>query len=366
MTESELLALLQLQSVPGMGPGRIRRLLAKFRTPSAVLAARLSELVSVEGIDRILAQKILHESDPAFAETQLEQSQRLGIRLVTLFDADYPQNLKEIPDAPLVLYVKGELLPGDAIALGVVGTRQPSDYGKTAAYRITKTLVEHGFTIVSGLARGIDTIAHQSALKSGGRTLAVLGSGLDQIYPAENKRIAAQISEQGALISEMPCGAGPDAVNFPRRNRIISGISLGVLIVEAGQKSGALITASNALEQGREVFALPGSIFNPKSAGTNRLIKEGAKLVQNVDDILEELDSRIRQFLRRHLPEPSSLPGLSEDERKILHVLSEEPLHIDLISQKTGFSSPQALSILLSLELKDLVRQLAGKMFVRV
>jgi len=365
MVEEELVALLRLQSVPGMGPGRIRRLLAKFHSPSAVLAAGLQDLMAVDGIDRVLARNIRTKNNPDFAEEQVRCAGRLGLRLITFFDPEYPQNLKEIPDAPVVLYVRGKILPEDAIALGVVGTRQPSEYGRSAAHRLTKSLAEHGFTIVSGLARGIDTIAHRAALKIGGRTIAVLGSGLDQIYPAENKRIADQIAERGAVISEMPCGAGPDAVNFPRRNRIISGLSLGVLIVEAGEKSGALITAANALEQGREVFAVPGSIFSSRSVGTNRLIKDGAKLVQNANDVLEELDSRIRHFLHPRLPDPFNLPGLSEDERKVLDVLSDQPAHIDVISQRTGFSSSQALSILLTLELKDLVRQMAGKLFVR-
>ncbi len=365
MVESELHALLQLHSVPGIGPGRIRRLISRFHSPSAVLQAGLLDLVSVEGIDRTLAFNILRRRDSRFADQQLAACQRHGIRLVTFLDADYPANLKDLADAPMLLYVRGQILPEDAIAIGVVGTRSPSEYGKTAAARLTRALTEKGLAIVSGLARGIDTIAHRACLDRGGRTIAVLANGLDQIYPAENQRLAERIMESGALLTEMPCGTGPDAMNFPRRNRIISGLSLGVLIVEAGDRSGALITANNALEQGREVFAVPGSIFSPKSTGTNRLIKEGAKLVQTVEDVLEELDSRIRYFLRER-PTENVLPeGLSDSEKKVLSLLSDEPQHIDLISQRSGLPTSEALSILLTLELKDLVRQLAGKMFVR-
>jgi len=363
--EDDLLALLELLSVPGIGPGRIRRLLAKFRSPSLILEAGLFDLLGVEGIDRVLAELILKKRNRQFAERQLEICRREGIDLLTVLDPGYPENLKEVSDAPVLLYLRGSLRKDDRAAVAVVGTRMPSSYGRSAAERITRELVQHGLTIVSGLARGIDTVAHRSALANGGRTLAVLGCGLDRIYPPENRKIAERITESGALISEFPCGTGPDAGNFPRRNRIISALSLGVLIVEAGEKSGALITADTALDQGREVFAVPGEIFNSRARGTNRLIQQGAKLVQSAADILEELSYRL-PIQNEEKPAVSPVPpDLSEKEKRILEMLSEKPVHIDAICQHTGFSPPEALSLLLTLELKQLVRQLAGKLFVR-
>ncbi len=358
--------LLRLLSVPGIGNQRIRQLVTHFGSVEAVLSASFSQLLKVEGVDKILAEKILHKQDVQFALAQLNLANKNEANFVSFWDATYPEPLKATFDPPVLLAVKGQLLPEDAISLAVVGTRNPSNYGAQVTEQMTRELVRAGFVIVSGLARGVDTIAHRTALRAGGRTVAVLGSGLDMIYPAENKRLAAEIENSGALISEFPFGTKPDAPNFPKRNRIISGLSLGTLVVEAGPKSGALITAGFALEQGREVFAIPGPITSLRSAGTNRLIQDGARLVQSVKDILQELEPRLRSLRRLEMGH-SAAPEvhLSGDEKRLFEALTSDPQHIDLLSQKLGMSSSEALSILLALELKDLIKQLPGAYFVR-
>ncbi len=369
MTEHEeryLHSLLRLISVQGMGSFRIRRLISYFKTASEVLSADLLSLTGIDGIDKILAKNIRAGGKPDFAGRQLQACRKHNIQIITYYDERYPSALKETPDPPILLFMKGAFQDRDVISIGVVGTRIPSQYGKRVAELLSKDLIQNGFTIVSGLARGIDTIAHQTCVKLGARTIAVMGSGLDIIYPTENKKLSDLIIENGALLSELPCGSLPDAVNFPKRNRIISGLSLGVLIVEAGEKSGALITATSALNQNREVFAIPGSIFSTKSSGTNRLIKEGAKLVQSVDDILEELQHRVRSFSFEKSDFKALPIDLSDKEKKLMSIFSDDPIHIDMIAQKTGFSTAETLSVLLTLELKDVIKQFSGKMFVRI
>ena len=364
--DNEKIALLRLDSVQGIGGTRIRSLIAQFRSPSAVFQTSFTELLQVEGIDKKLAENILKRDNTQYAEEQLNKAKKVGVKIITFWDREYPENLKNTTDPPAILYVLGEIVPQDTVALAVVGTRLPSDYGKVVTDKLTVQLVRKGFTIVSGLARGIDTIAHRVTLNACGRTIAVLGSGIDVIYPGENKKLAAQIRQHGAVITEFPFGTLPDAANFPRRNRIISGLSLGTLVIEAGQKSGALITAEIALEQGREVFVIPGSILSSKSVGTNQLIKEGAKLVQTVDDIVIELEPKLRAFCneaRQTSPIPAELP---EMEQKMLTLLSDKPVHIDFIAQNLGISTAEALSVLLTLELKEFVKQLSGKMFIRM
>lgn len=363
--DDELHALLRLISVPGLGSFRIRKLISKFGSPGEIFSAGLPALTSIDGIDKIIATNIIKKNNSKFADEQLEKSDKLGLSILPYYDDNYPESLKSIPDLPVVLYIKGEILSEDYLSIAIVGTRMPSDYGKIVTEKLTTGLVKKGFTIISGLARGIDSIANKNCLKQGGRTIAVLGSGLDIIYPPENKELAEAIIEKGAVISELPCGSKPDAVNFPKRNRIISGLSLGVLITEAGVKSGTLITTDAALDQNREVFSVPGSILSSKSSGTNQLLKEGAKLVQNEEDILEELDNRIRHFLRENPKFKEPMPDLSGNEEKLLTLLSDQPIHVDLIVQKSGFSTPESLSLLLTLELKELVKQLPGKIFVR-
>lgn len=357
-------ALLRLSAAPLIGSGKLRALIGRFRSAERVLSASKGELMSVEGIDVKTAESIRSFDGKAFARDQIERLKRVEARLVTFWDDDYPELLKQIYDPPAFLFVKGVLKKEDKFSLAVVGTRQPSAYGKLVTERLTPELVRAGLTIVSGLAYGVDTIAHKLAIQSGGRTIAVLGSGVDVIYPNENRALAKKIEGAGALVSEFPMGSDPDRTNFPRRNRIICGLSLGTLVIEAGLKSGALITAAMALDQGRDVFAVPGNIYSPKSAGANQLIKDGAKVVTSAQDVFDEIQPQFSLALQ---VEPThSDVSLSEDERKIIELLSHEPKHIDMIAAAGKQPTSLALSLLLSLELKSLVKQLPGKYFVRL
>jgi DNA processing protein len=364
VNQRELSCLLQLLSVPGIGPARVRSLIGHFHSAEAALTAPVPRLCQVEGIDRALAENV-HQAKggDSLAQQQLMLAEQHQTRLVAFWDDEFPTLLKKIYDPPALLFVKGELRPEDEFAIAVVGTRGPSEYGKLVTDRLTAALAGARMTIVSGLARGVDTIAHQTALKSGGRTIAVLGSGLDNIYPSENYRLAQEIAQHGAVITEYLFGTKPDAVNFPRRNRIISGLTLGTLVVEAGEQSGALITANAALEQSREVFAVPGNIFSPKSVGPHRLIQEGAKLVASIEDIFAELPQQLNLFSKS----PSAAPAiqLNEIEQKVMALLSHEPAHIDLLAKQTGLPTAQLLAILLELEFKNAVKQLPGKFFMK-
>jgi DNA processing protein len=295
---------------------------------------------------------------------------RLGVSVLTFGDRDYPAPLRQIDDSPILLYMKGRFIPEDKYAIGIVGSRNSSPYGREAAWKLSWDLASRGLTIVSGMARGIDTTAHKGALKAGGRSLAVLGCGIDTAYPPENKELMDILSEKGAVISEFPLGTPPARENFPRRNRLISGLSLGVMVVEAAAGSGSLITAEYALEQGKEVFAVPGPITAANSVGPNGLIKRGARLVQKADDVLVELAPLLRGFLKADMPgksaaTPSDPPGLeiNEQEKAICKALCSEPRHIDLISRETGLAPQDLLGLLLGLELKGLVRQAEGKRF---
>ena len=359
----EVEPLLTLLSVPGLGPRRILALVSRFGEPEAVLSASVNELCRTAGVDVKTATAIKSEADREFAREQLRLANRQGVSFVSYWDSRYPERLKQIPDPPVLLYVRGALPGEKEVAVAVVGTRVPSAYGKLVTANLSRDLVREGVTVVSGLARGIDTVAHRAALEAGGKTIAVLGSGLDVIYPSENRALASEIAKSGAVVSEFPLGTQPDATNFPRRNRIISGMSAGTLVVEAGEKSGALITAQLALEQNREVFAVPGNITSDRSRGTNLLIKQGAKLVQNVQDILEELRPQLRGLLR----EAQSAPriSMSESEKVVYEILSDEPKHIDDIAAELAQPTGTVLATLLSLELKNLALQLTGKYFVR-
>jgi DNA processing protein len=293
---------------------------------------------------------------------------RAGGRIITFWDDEYPANLKRIYDPPAFLFVKGTFREREEHAIAIVGTRNPTPYGNSIAEKFAAELSRSGLTIVSGLARGIDTVAHSAALRAGGRTLAIIGSGLDVIYPAENKQLAARIAEHGAIVTEHEMGAKPDAVNFPRRNRIISGIALGTLVAETGIEGGAMITAAIALDQNREVFAIPSGLSDRRVSGTNRLIKEGkALLTESVADILSELGPRLRN-LPGQPGNQSSDPGenLSLFERRLYDAMDDQPLHIDQITARTSFPAGDALVHLLSLEFKGLVVQRAGKIFVKI
>ena len=359
--------LLTLSSVPRIGPHKIRALITHFHDPSTILKASPRDLIRVPGIDKKLASNIVHnKGGEKFADEQLKRLNRIGGRILTIWDSEYPDLLKKTYDPPALLYMLGHFMSSDKNSIAIVGTRHPSLYGQATTEVFVRELAELGLTVVSGLARGIDTQAHQTALKSKGRTIAVIGSGLDVPYPPENRKLLEAIAEQGAVVSEFPMGAKPDATNFPRRNRIISGLSLGTVIVESGEDGGAMITASTALDQNREVFAVPGNITEKRSAGANKLIREGrAKLVQRVQDILEELGPQMRHLLKkeRAIDPPVELTLF---ERNVLNILGDQPVQIDTISELAETSTADALVNLLSLEFKGLVRQLPGKMFVRL
>ena len=365
MDSIEILSLIELMNVPGIGPARVRALVSHFRSVEAVLSATVTALCQAPGIERTLAENIHHREAGDFARRQMEILERQSASVMTFWDADYPSLLKRISDPPVLLFFLGTIAPIDQNAVAVVGTRAPTQYGKMVAEKLCGALAARGMTVVSGLARGIDTVAHQTAIKSGGRTLAILGSGLDVIYPAENQKLSAEITHSGAVLSEFAFGAKPDAVNFPRRNRIISGLSVGVVVIEAGLESGAMITANCALEHNREVFAVPGSIFSPKSAGPHQLIREGAKLVQEVDDILEEIHVQTDLFSGAVAEKPAVLE-LDVQSLSVYNLLSHEPIQIDELNRKLGLPASQLMAVLLDLEFKSIIKQLPGKYFVKL
>jgi DNA processing protein len=357
--------LLRLSSVPRIGPQKIRALIAHFKTPDEVFRASARALIAVPGIDKKLASNILHHTtDDNFADEQLKRLNKLGGRIVTLWDKEYPDLLRKIYDPPAFLFILGKFKEPDARSLALVGTRHPSPYGHSVAENLTHEIARHSITIVSGLARGVDTIVHAAALKCGARTIAVIGSGLDIPYPPENKKLMEHIAKEGAVISEFPMGTKPDAPNFPRRNRIISGLSLGTIVVESAENGGALITAATALDQNREVFAVPGNITEKRSSGPNKLIRDGrAKLITNAQDIFDELASQLHLSFAQN--DNKSQVDLPPAEQTLLHILTDTPVHIDDLSDHTGMSTSDALVILLSLEFKGIIRQLPGKLFVR-
>jgi DNA processing protein len=354
--------LIALSCVDSIGLKATETLLDKFKDPEDVFRAKEAELVSA-GLKPHQARKIRAFSGWKEVDRIIECCRKKEIKLISIFSDKYPDRLRHIDTAPPILYVRGGLKEDDRVAIAVVGPRVPSQYGRHLAGEFAYRLSEMGFSIVSGMARGIDTIAHREALRAGGRTIAVLGSGIDVVYPAENRALMRKIAEQGAVISEFPPGTKPERGNFPRRNRIISGLSLGVLVVEATSRSGTLITARYAVEQGRDVFAVPGKVNSPYAKGTNELIKQGAKLVTNVRDILEELSPEIRHFLKS--VKRTTVPELSDDERVVLGYISEEPIHIDELTRACGLPLYRILSILTGLEIKGVVKQTEGKRFYR-
>ena len=359
----ELYFWIALSTAPNVGAKRMVSLVQHFGSPQRVLEASAREICKVEEVGEITASSIKGQVDYKESEKQVKIFEKSGCGWIAFTDSDYPTRLKQISDPPPFIFVKGWLTEADELALALVGSRQATDYGKTITQKITTELAAKGITIVSGLATGIDSYAHQAALEAGGRTVAVLGCGLDIIYPSENKILAKKIEAQGALISEFLFGTEPIAENFPKRNRIISGLSLGVIVVEAPAKSGALLTAQCALEQNREVFAVPGNLGKKTSEGANNLIKQGAKLITKAEDILEELNLSTTVAVKEF---KKTLPELAEQEKAIYQVLSAEPIHIDKLAQESNLSIPETLTGLLNLELQGLARQLSGKLFVRV
>ena len=358
-------ALLGLYSIPSIGSAKMRKLISVFGTAEEIMSASERRLMKVDGVDRKTIEHLKRGADEKFVERQLKLIAEHKVRLLTYWDEHYPDRLKGIYDPPAFLFVKGDITCFDLPSFAIVGTRHPTGYGRMVTERFARELVQNGFIIISGLARGIDTLAHKTALQNGGKTIAVLGNGVDRIYPAENRKIYQQIMENGLLISEYPMNTNPDAGNFPKRNRIISGISSGVLITEAGEKSGALLTAYYAADQNREVFAIPGSIVSGKSEGTNNLIKSGAKLVASVEDILEELQGQLNLSFAGKKQQRQA-PDLRGNEKIVYELLSSEPRHVDQIALKADLAPSETLSALLTLELMGIIKQLAGKMFVRI
>jgi DNA processing protein len=359
-----LLPWFQLKSAPGIGNHLFKRLVERFGDPRAVLEAPAAALAGVEGVTARLAQALKSHRVPAAAAAEIETARRRGYQLVTMTAADYPPLLREIPDPPPYLYVRGTL-GGELNPIAVVGSRQATAYGEAAARQIAADLARLGFTVVSGMALGIDAAAHEGALGAGGRTVAVLGSGLDNVYPPQHRGLFARIAQNGAVVSEFPLDAGPEAHHFPQRNRVISGMSFGTVVVEATRRSGALITARLSAEQNREVFAVPGSIHSFKSTGTHMLIKQGAKLVENAQDIVAE----IGHFMGRAaepVPAPEAAAnrhGLTEEERQVMAAMGPYPEHIDRILRRLAMDPGTLSGTLLQLELKGMVRQLPGKFF---
>jgi len=345
--------------VRGIGPAKVQALLDHFGDLRLAWQATDDELRAA-GLDSRALQSFLTARLELDLDAELARLERAGVRLITWHSPDYPELLKNVYHPPPVLYLRGALAPADAWAVAIVGTRRATAYGKEAARHLADSLARAGVTVVSGLARGIDAMAHQAAIEAGGRTIAVLGSGVDVAYPAENRRLMQRIAEQGVVMSEYALGTPPEASNFPPRNRIISGLSLGVIVVEAGERSGALITADFAAEQGREVFAVPGNMFNRGSVGCNRLIQQGAKLVLGVDDVLEELNlTQAAQQLELHTVVPEN-----ETESRLLGFLSGEPTHVDEIVRQSDLNIAQVSSTLALMELKGMVRQVGGMNFV--
>jgi DNA processing protein len=363
----QLINLKLLLSVDGIGPGRIRTLLNKFKTVQNILNADLDALISVDGIHFNLAKRIRKAENKRKeieerTKYEIEKLNKISGNIITVWDDEYPALLKKIYDPPLLLYTLGNFHDKDKYSVSVVGTRHPTNYGKIQTEIIVRDLASQEITIISGLARGIDSAAHASALKAGGRTIAVIGSGLDVIYPPENRRLFESITGNGVIISEFPFGTKPDAQNFPRRNRIISGLSLGTIVIETGNPGGALQTASFALDQNREVFALPGNVGVKQSDGTNMLIQKGeAKLITNAEDILVELKLKIKPIVNKK--SKKSNVELNLFEEKIIGCLDTEPLQIDKIAMSAKLSTSDCLVHLLSLEFKGLVKQLPGKVF---
>lgn len=349
-----------LSMVSDIGPIGAGKLLAAFGKPENIFSANFDELTAVDGIGTQRAKNIKVFSSWKEVEENIKVIEKSGIKVVLIGDPSYPAMLKETGDAPVILYTKGDILPQDKFAIAIVGSRKLTHYGAAAAENISQELAYMGFTVVSGMARGVDSISHRGALKAGGRTLAVLGSGPDVPYPPENKALMEKIAESGCVISEFPPGTPPDKENFPKRNRLISGLSLGVLVIEAAADSGALITARYALEQGREVFAIPGNITSSNSEGTNELIKRGAVLTRKAEDIVVELAPVLKGFIRSR---DKIKIEITDEEKGICSLLSGEPKQIDVIFRECGLPASKALGILLGLELKGAVKQITGKRF---
>ena len=393
MLSNETISLIHLNLIQGVGLKTVQILRDVFGSMERALQATPDELRKTEQLSPAVQDLLIRKPVLYPIERELELIHRYGCKVVTLYDPVYPPHLKEIETPPFVLYVQGQLIPEDALSVSVVGSRNAKDYGRKVSYRLSYQIAQRGLTVVSGFAKGIDTAAHRGAVEAGGRTIAVMGNGLSLIYPAANKDLAEKIEASGALVSEFPMAARPKPRNFPRRNRIISGLTLGTVIVEASNRSGALITARLAAEQNREVFAVPGEIFSELSAGTHKLINDGAKLINTVDDLLNELPPRVLTQIQPQAspspvpdtetmpvqastveksdtkpvpPQPTPPPpDLTPDEKTIFDAIEVPSSHIDTIVRTTQLPIGQVSSVLLMLELKGIVQQLPGKQFTK-
>ncbi len=358
---------LWLDQVSGLGARRVKKLLDYFKEAKGIWQADKEQLKSVEGIGEQISQKIIASREEFDFKHQLQQLSKFNVKVVTLSDKCYPKLLKEIYDPPPILYYRGDLSEMQSPCIAVVGSRKCTSYGRKAARNLARELAAKGLPVVSGLARGIDSAGHRGALESG-LTYAILGSGLDTIYPPEHEQLAAKISRQGAVLTPFPLGEEPRRQNFPARNRIISGLARGVVVVEAAQKSGSLITANYALDQGREVFAVPGDITRRQSKGTNDLLKTGAKLVESVEDIIEELtmvcsEREHQQLNFRSQNKSEAEISLSEEAEQVYSLLSSQPQQFESLLAELEVGPNQLNSILLNLEVQGLVNRLPGRKF---
>ncbi len=366
--DSPLQDAIRLSLVTGVGPRTWQLLLAAFGSPTRVLEAMPSELEIVDGVGPKLSQAIARAKHEIDAEAEIALCEKHGIEPLITGSDDYPASLNEIPDPPGVLYRRGTMIPADAMAIAIVGSRHASLYGTSQAERLASGLARAGFTIISGLARGIDAAAHRAALTAGGRTIAVLGSGLLNIYPPEHAELASDVTQSGALLSEAPLKMGPHRNLFPQRNRLISGLSRGVIVIEASLKSGALITARHAMEQNRDVFALPGRVDSHLSHGCHRLIRDGVKLIESADDVLEELGPLPAPVVRSQeqtVHHPIEVT-LNELERKVLQGIESSPTLIETIIASSELPATQVLSTLTILEMRRLIRRVSGVHYVRL
>ena len=366
-TERQLLDALRLNLVPGIGPRLQQLLVARFDSPAGVFAASSSELSAVDGIGPKLLSTISEARHSDDAERELARCRELGVEMLHLDSPDYPPMLAEICDAPNVLYCRGDIVEQDQLAVAIVGSRRCTLYGRQQAERLAGALARAGMTVVSGLARGIDAAAHRGALNAGGRTIAVAATGLAQVYPPEHVELADEVSRQGAIVTESPLHREPIPGLFPQRNRLISGLSLGVIVIEASQKSGSLHTARHAMEQGREVFALPGRIDSLASIGSNNLIRDGATLIRGVEDVLDELGPLTRPVqtgVSEEVRTPRELT-LNDQERHVINLIGSEPSHLDEVMRNTNLDPSRVLATLTVLEMKKLVRRLPGGYLVR-
>lgn len=357
--------LIVLNQIPKLGPIKVQSLTDKFNNYSDFMKAKYDDFLEIPGIGRVMSDNIIKYRDKIDPSKEIKKAKNLGAEIVTIFDKTYPELLKQIYDSPPVLYIKGDFSHMHNKSIALVGARKASTYGKNVAIAFGKELASMGINVVSGMARGIDSFAHKGAIDAGGPTTAVLGCGIDVVYPPENITLAKKILDCGCIVSSFPIGMAPLAANFPARNRIISGLSLGVVVIEAAKRSGSLITADFALEQGREVFAVPGNIFSPYSRGAHKLIKQGAKLVENTNDILEEL--YLERFHNEEISSnaKSDYDNLGSDEKNVLDKIDYQPIHIEQLINSFKKSSQEINIILTRLELKGLISALPGGFFIR-